>query len=61
MEEVVDSQEIVETDELVEIVEEDTQQMEENWQDDSTIDWNKQVETISDDIEWNDDVIELDD
>jgi len=61
VEEVVDSQEIVETDELVEIVEEDTQQMEENWQDDSTIDWNKQVETISDDIEWNDDVIELDD
>jgi hypothetical protein len=54
-------EEIVEIDELVEIVEEDSQEMEENWQEDSTIEWGKQVETISDEVEWKDDVIELDD
>jgi hypothetical protein len=54
-------EEIVEVDELVEIVEEDSQEMEENWQEDSTIEWGKQVETISDEVEWKDDVIELDD
>ena len=60
-EESTEVQEIVEVDELVEIVEEDSQQKEENWQDDSTIDWDKKVDTISDNVEWNDDVIELDD
>jgi len=61
VEESTEVQEIVEVDELVEIVEEDSQQKEENWQDDSTIDWDKKVDTISDNVEWNDDVIELDD
>ena len=60
-EEETEAEEIVEVDELVEIVEEDSQQKEENWQDDSTIDWDKKADTISDNVEWNDDVIELDD
>ena len=60
-EEVVDSEESVEVDELVEIVEENSHQMEENWQEDSTIDWEKQAETISDEVKWKSDVIELDD
>lgn len=55
-------QEIVEeVDELVEIVEEDSQKREENWQDDSAIEWGKKVETMSDEVEWKSDVIELDD
>jgi len=58
-EEVIDSEE--EVDELVEIVEENSQKMEGDWQDDSTIEWGKQVETISDEVEWENDVIELDD
>jgi len=60
-EEVDDCEEIVEVDELVEIVEENSHQMEENWQEDSTIDWEKQADTISDGVEWKNDVIELDD
>ena len=56
---VIDTEE--EVDELVEIVEEDSQEKEENWQDDSTIEWGKQVDTISDEVEWKNDVIELDD
>ena len=53
-EEVVDSIESVAVDKLVEIVEE-------NWQEDSTIDWEKQGDTISDEVKWENDVIELDD
>ena len=55
------SEEITEGDDLTEIVEEDTQQMEGSWQQDSTTEWGKQAESISDDVEWNSDVIELDD
>ena len=54
-------EEITELDDLTEIVEEDTQEMEGNWQQDSTTEWGKPVESISDEIEWNSDVIELDD
>ena len=54
-------EEITEMNDLTEIVEEDTQEMEGNWQQDSTTEWGKPVESISDDIEWNSDVIELDD
>lgn len=59
--EVVDSEEIVEVDELVEIVEDDSPQLKEDWQEDSSLDWEKQTETISDEVEWKSDVIELDD
>ena len=55
------SEEITEGDDLTEIVEEDTQQMEGSWQQDSTTEWGKQAESISDGVEWNSDVIELDD
>lgn len=54
-------EEITELDDLTVIVEEDTQEMEGNWQQDSTTEWGKPVESISDEIEWNSDVIELDD
>ena len=54
-------EEITEMNDLTEIVEEDTQEMEGNWQQESTTEWGKPVESISDDIEWNSDVIELDD
>lgn len=54
-------EEITELDDLTEIVEEDTQEMEGNWQQDSTTEWGKPVESISDEIEWDSDVIELDD
>ena len=60
----IDSQEveeITEMDDLTEIAEEDTQEMEGNWQQDSTTEWGKQTESISDDVEWSSDVIELDD
>ncbi len=60
-EEVDDCEEIVEVDELVEIVEDDSPQLKEDWQEDSTIDWEKQADTISDGVEWKNDVIELDD
>lgn len=59
--EVEEITEITEIDDLTEIVEEDTQEMEGNWQQDSTTEWGKPVESISDDVEWNSDVIELDD
>jgi hypothetical protein len=55
------SEETTEVDDLTEIIEEDTQEREGNWQQESTIEWGKQVESISDDIEWNSDIIELDD
>jgi len=54
-------EEITEMNDLTEIVEEDTQEMEGNWQQDSTTEWGKPVESISDEIEWNSDIIELDD
>ena len=54
-------EEITEIDDLTVIVEEDTQEMEGSWQQDSTTEWGKQTESISDDVEWNSDVIELDD
>ncbi len=60
----IDSQEVEEItkmDDLTEIAEEDTQEMEGNWQQDSTTEWGKQTESISDDVEWSSDVIELDD
>ena len=55
------SEEDTEVDDLTVIVEEDTQEMEGSWQQDSTTEWGKQTESISDDVEWNSDVIELDD
>ena len=54
-------EEITEMNDLTEIVEEDTQEMEGNWQQESTTEWGKPVESISDEIEWNSDIIELDD
>ena len=54
-------EEITEIDDLTVIVEEDTQEMEGSWQQDSTTEWGKQTESISDDVEWSSDVIELDD
>jgi hypothetical protein len=48
-------------DEIAVIVEEDSQEIEGSWQQDSTTEWGKQTESISDDVEWNSDVIELDD
>ena len=53
------SEEITEMDDLTVIIEEDSQEMEGSWQQDSTTEWGKQTESISDDVEWNSDVIEL--
>ena len=58
---VATSEESTEMDDLAVIVEEDTQEMEGSWQQDSTTEWGKQTESISDDVEWSSDVIELDD
>ena len=55
------SEEITEMDDLTVIIEEDSQEMEGSWQQDSTTEWGKQTESISDDVEWSSDVIELDD
>jgi hypothetical protein len=55
------SEEITEMDDLAVIIEEDSQEMEGSWQQDSTTEWGKQTESISDDVEWSSDVIELDD
>lgn len=54
-------EESTEMDELAVIVEEDSQEVEGSWQQDSTTEWGKQTESISDDVEWNSDIIELDD
>ncbi|MEJ6530683.1 MAG: hypothetical protein QNL81_03780, partial [Euryarchaeota archaeon] len=58
---VATSEESNEMDEIAVIVEEDSQEIEGSWQQDSTTEWGKQTESISDDVEWNSDVIELDD
>ena len=58
---VATSEESNEIDELTVIVEENSQEIEGSWQQDSTAEWGKQTESISDDVEWNSDVIELDD
>ncbi|MDA0648150.1 MAG: hypothetical protein O3B00_03165 [archaeon] len=55
------SEEITEMNDLTVIIEEDSQEIEGSWQQDSTTEWGKQTESISDDVEWSSDVIELDD